>query len=576
MKPWLRFSDVSIFNKIMAAFLAVLVPLFAVTWTINDKGAESISSEISRSIMNTTSFYLGSLEKEAARVVQLLPNYLMDNELMELGTAGDELSYYERAQNILALQKKLELMKSSSPYIKEVKAYVPKIGRTITNFTYNMSVEQEEYDALRRNGKSHSTPFVHWDGRLFISMQYPDNTRKPLYMISVELSTKAILDTLDQISRQLGGTSELVDLDYGWEISSANDEWTKDSIRSFLLAKQEAASNEGHESLVRNGRRSLVVYQYSAMWNAYLVSVIPEQNILAPIKKYRTLFWVAGGIGLLVVMIFSFFLFRLIYQPLMKLVYSFRLIRKNRLEPILIDRGRDEFGYLYQAFNETVESLRKLIQDNYEQQIQSQRSELKRLQSQINPHFLYNCFFVLCRLIKSGSTDKAYQFCQNIGQYFLFITRDDEDEIPLEREIGHARTYVDIQTICFGDRIEVWFDLESVPPVRILRFVLQPVIENTYKHAFGMMNTPGELWVHGELSDNEIVFFVEDNGNLLADEDIDNLNRKLEQASMNMEETTGLANVHRRIQLHYGTEFGVKAARSELGGLQIQIGLGIL
>ena len=98
---------------------------------------------------------------------------------------------------------------------------------------------------------------------------------------------------------------------------------------------------------------------------------------------------------LFVFFIFTYFIIRLIYRPLLKLVRSFRRMQQNELEPILIDRRKDEFGYLYQAFNDTVKSLKTLIEENYEQQIRNQRSELKRLQSQINPHFYIIAFRAL-------------------------------------------------------------------------------------------------------------------------------------------------------------------------------------
>jgi two-component system sensor histidine kinase YesM len=241
----------------------------------------------------------------------------------------------------------------------------------------------------------------------------------------------------------------------------------------------------------------------------------------------------------------------------------------------LIDRRQDEFGYLYQAFNDTVKSLKTLIEENYEQQIRNQRSELKRLQSQINPHFLYNCFFVLCRLIKSDTQkEKAYQFCLYIGQYFQFITRHHDDDILLEMELEHSRTYVEMQSICYGERIEVLFEVEA-QPIEVPRLILQPIIENAYKYALGNMRGTGELWVHSKLRNDAFYIYVEDNGEFITDEEIEALGKKLRYSTNQMEETTGLLNVHRRIQLRYGEEYGITVSRSELGGLQAIIKLSL-
>ncbi|OMD37082.1 sensor histidine kinase [Paenibacillus odorifer] len=574
MKIRFLIKDSSIFQKIMAAFLAALFPLMAITWLINEKGSDNIRSEISESILNTTRFYLDSLDKEADRISRYLPNYVMDKDLMEIATTGNYMSYYDRAQKILDIQRRLELMKNSSPFIQEARAYIPLIDRTILSNKFETSVNKQEYASMQQNKRLYEEPFIYWNDRLFISMQYPINTVKnPIYIVAVELSTTKIRETLSQIGSSRGGQSVLLNLERGWEIESNMDPELLEQMKSFAADKRELQKNEGYETIMYNSKRFLTVYKYSSLWNSYSIMCIPEETILGSLEIYRTLFWWACALAVGIVVFFSYFLLRFIYRPLMKLVHSFRRVQQNRLEPIVIDRGADEFGYLYQAFNNTIRSLKTLIEENYEQQIRNQRSELKRLQSQINPHFLYNCFFVLCRLIKSeNQKEKAYQFCLYIGQYFQFITRDDEDDIPLGLEVNHSRTYVDMQTICYGDRIQVKFE-GDVPDLFVPRLILQPIIENAYKHALGNMIQQGELWVHCERVGDVFSIYVEDNGRSISDAEIEQLQKRLRQSTIRMEETTGIINVHRRIQLRYGEEYGITVSRSALGGLQVRINL---
>ncbi|OZQ62607.1 sensor histidine kinase [Paenibacillus sp. VTT E-133280] len=574
MKIRFLIKDSSIFQKIMAAFLAALFPLMAITWLINEKGSDNIRSEISESILNTTRFYLDSLDKEADRISRYLPNYVMDKDLMEIATTGNYMSYYDRAQKILDIQRRLELMKNSSPFIQEARAYIPLIDRTILSNKFETSTNMQEYASMQQNKGLYEEPFIYWNDRLFISMQYPINTVKnPIYIVAVELSTTKIRETLSQIGSSRGGQSVLLNLERGWEIESDMDPELLEHMKSFAADKRELQKDEGYETIMYNSKRFLTVYKYSSLWNSYSIMCIPEEKILGSLEIYRALFWWACVLAVGIVVFFSYFLLRFIYRPLMKLVHSFRRVQQNRLEPIVIDRGADEFGYLYHAFNNTIRSLKTLIEENYEQQIRNQRSELKRLQSQINPHFLYNCFFVLCRLIKSeNQKEKAYQFCLYIGQYFQFITRDDEDDIPLGLEVNHSRTYVDMQTICYGDRIQVKFE-GDVPDFFVPRLILQPIIENAYKHALGNMIQQGELWVHCERVGDVFSIYVEDNGRSISDAEIEQLQKRLRQSTTRMEETTGIINVHRRIQLRYGEEYGITVSRSALGGLQVRINL---
>lgn len=577
MKNIFFFHDSSIFKKIMAAFLAALLPLMAITWMINEKGSNHIRTEISESVLNTTRFYMDSLDKEADRIIRYLPNYVMDNDLMEIATTGKEMSSYERSRKILDIQRRLELMKNSSPFIKEAKAYIPIIQRTILSNNYETHLNEEEYSAMGQQAKQYEEPFIYWENRFYITMQYPASTvRKPLYIVGIELSASRINETLSQIGESRGGQTALFNLERGWDIKSGVEPELFGKMKDFALMKREQQSNEGYDTIVYKGKRYLTVYKYSSFWNSYSITCIPEDSLLGSLEMYRTLFWWACALAVCIVLFFTYFLLRFIYRPLMKLVYSFRRVQQNRLEPMVIDRGADEFGYLYQAFNDTVRSLKTLIEENYEGQIRNQRSELKRLQSQINPHFLYNCFFVLCRLIKSDSQkEKAYQFCLYIGQYFQFITRNDEDEIPLEQELEHSRTYVEMQTICYGERIDVLFEGDAPAVTRVPRLILQPIIENAYKHALGNSIEPGELWVHLERKDQNLYMYVEDNGKSITDEQMEALRKKLRYSSNQMEETTGLLNVHRRIQLRYGEEYGITVSRSQLGGLLVAMKLSV-
>lgn len=573
MKSIFLLQDSSIFKKIMAAFLAALLPLMAITWMMNEQGANHIRSEISDSILNTTRFYLDSLDQEADRISRYLPNYVMDRDLMEVAATGEQMNSYDRSYKILDIQHRLDLMKNSSPFIREAKAYIPHIERTVLSNSFETKLNAEEFEAMQPEKKLYTEPFIYWQDRLFITMQYPAGKKDPLYVVGVELSTGKIKETLAQIGNSRGGQTVLFNLERGLEINSGSDLELHYLMKQLAFEKQAAKMDEGYDTIHYKNKRYLTVFKYSSLWNSYMVTSIPEEMILGSLEVYKALFWWACALAVFIFLFFTYFLIRLIYRPLIKLVRSFRRMQQNELEPILIERRKDEFGYLYQAFNDTVKSLKTLIEENYEQQIRNQRSELKRLQSQINPHFLYNCFFVLCRLIKSDSQkEKAYQFCLYIGQYFQFITRHHDDDIPLEMELEHSRTYVEMQSICYGDRIQVLFEVEA-QPIEVPRLILQPIIENAYKYALGNMRGTGELWVHSKLRSDAFYIYVEDNGEFMTDEEIEALGKKLRYSTNQIEETTGMLNVHRRIQLRYGEEYGITVSRSELGGLQVIIKL---
>src|SRR5690606_10880373 len=199
----------------------------------------------------------------------------------------------------------------------------------------------------------------------------------------------------------------------------------------------------------------VVAYQYSEAYGYYLAAYIPTEQILGPVNTYRNLLWLLSFIALVIIVIYSYWIYRLIHRPLQSLVKAFRKVEQRQLSPIDLPNTNDEFRYLFERFNLMVGNLNELIHQVYEQQLRAQSSELKQLQSQINPHFLYNTYFILYRLAKMNDNESIAHFCQYLGEYFQFITRNASGDIPLEMEFNHSRTYAEIQNIRFKNRIQV-------------------------------------------------------------------------------------------------------------------------
>ncbi|BBH21557.1 hypothetical protein Back11_29020 [Paenibacillus baekrokdamisoli] len=575
-----KWNRPTIFVKLMLTFIAVLAPLYLLTLVINNRGSQSIRKEISQSIASRNDFYLTMLEMEIERVVHILPEYVADNDLMALSTTGNSMSDYEKIDNIRAIQRRINLIKYNSIYIKEVRAYIPLLQRTILSSKFETDINKDEFEALQLKNNILESPLIYWEGRLFVSMQYPAIVnRRALFVVGVEISVEKLMNTLSEVISIPQGNAAILNLTQNWTISSEKNGSIIPALRSHLAAKMKQGLHAGYDTLDFDNVPYLVSYTYSKQLESYLVSYVPESHVTGPISKYQ--YWILGVsvLSVFIILFFSMSIFRMIHRPLKVLIGAFKRMRTGDIMPIAHAQQRhDEFGYLYKAYNDTAIHLKTLIQENYERKIHSQRSELKRLQSQINPHFLYNCFFVLCRLIKSEDLELAYRFCQYVGDYFQFITRDDSDQVSLETEIKHARTYVDIQKVCYGGRIQVEFDTldSAIEKFRVPRLIFQPIVENIYKHAVVKMVNGGKIWIHMEQNREDLTVYMEDSGNSLTAMDLELLNHRLSMSAHHIEDTTGIINVHRRIQIMYGPDYGLTMSRSKLGGLRVEIRLSLM
>jgi two-component system sensor histidine kinase YesM len=305
-----------------------------------------------------------------------------------------------------------------------------------------------------------------------------------------------------------------------------------------------------------------------------LALFLPEDEALDTLHTLELWYWIFFLLVLFFIIGYSLFFTRLLKKPMDDLIRSFGRIEGGDFDISIAHRRSDELGYLQDHFLRMVENLRILIDQVYRQKILAQKAELKQLQSQINPHFLYNSFFILRRKIAGKDYENADRFSQQLGQYFKYITRNDSDEVGLAKEVDHARVYSEIQSMRFSNRIRV--DFAAIPAglegFRVPRLILQPILENAFEHGLSEKKRDGVLRVGISWEDRVLAFTVEDNGDGLTDEALARLERDLSGAEP-VTEITGMINIHHRIQLRYGPASGLSIARSNLGGLKVTISI---
>jgi len=302
-----------------------------------------------------------------------------------------------------------------------------------------------------------------------------------------------------------------------------------------------------------------------------LIVFVPTRALSINTTRYRV--WL---VVMTVVAIGSFIAFVLIVdaavrKPLARLMDAFAELEHDNLLALNHDI-EDDFAFLYAAFNGMTNRLRGAIEQNYVSTIAKQQAELRHLQSQVNPHFLYNSFSHIRRMAKMGDVEGIGEMSRRLSEYYRYITKTDSDLIPLKREVDHARAYVDIQRIRFGDRIAA--TIEDVPSEWVHRpvpkLILQPLVENAYVHGLEGREMGGHIRVRFEKHEESLLVFIEDDG----DPHTDGYIAKMRQAILSERSpdgSTGILNVRRRLQLSGIGDMTVH--RSAVGGLMVRIAL---
>lgn len=394
----------SIFNKVAGTFLLVLIPLYLILLIINLMGTNSIKNEISKSTGDRVHFYLSSFEREIQRIAKMEREYVVDKDIRELGSIADGMTDYERLQATLAIQSRLRILNASSNYIVDSRAFIPLIDRIISSNNYDTSINRDELNAMKIGKTSRKSPFTFWRNRIFLSLQYPNlylgNEANPSFILGVELSIPQMKRELATVTNQVPGKALLVNLDQQWLIGRDGDDPVVEELEDFIRQERQKDRMKGVVFRELQSEKYLVSYEVSPFLNTALIVYLKEKEVLGPINTLRIWLWILSGVSVIIILLFSYSIYRMVHRPLYKLMHAFGDVEKGNMEYQVQLVSRDEFGYLYIRFNQMVSRLKQLIEEVYEQRIRNQRSELKRLQSQINPHFLYNSLFILYRMIK--------------------------------------------------------------------------------------------------------------------------------------------------------------------------------
>lgn len=300
-----------------------------------------------------------------------------------------------------------------------------------------------------------------------------------------------------------------------------------------------------------------------------------EDKLFTDTKLYHYLNLYLGLFTLLICVCFLWGSYTIIHKPIQTLINAFQNINNQDYSVQISDDSPSDFAYLYKEFNLMAQKLKTLIEKDYQQQLLLNKAELKQLQAQINPHFLYNSLFMLRRMIQDELYDEAYHISDALGLYFQYITRNSSDYMPLSREYHHAMLYCEIQKLRFEGRTTVETDEfpKEFSGILVPKLIIQPILENAFHYGLHNKVCDGLLKVSISCSSSQLTISIEDNGEDLSDALLAQLqnNLKAAAASQSSQEMTGILNIQRRLMIYFDGAGGLYASRSSLGGLCIQL-----
>lgn len=321
--------------------------------------------------------------------------------------------------------------------------------------------------------------------------------------------------------------------------------------------------------------RTLYTISQSEQTGWYVVGVTSFASLMPKQLETKTVYFLWAGGLILSGLLLALVLVSAVMKPIKVLRLSMREVEKGDFEKARIKEiPQNEIGALSNSFNIMIDRIHRLMEENIQEQEQKRRSELKALRSQINPHFLYNTLDSIIWMAEGGKNREVVLMTSSLAKLLRQSISNDEEMIPLWKEIEYVRSYLTIQKMRYKDKLE--FAIQVDPQIReerIVNLVLQPIVENAIYHGIKNKEGNGLIQITGALEEGDIVLRVIDNGAGMDEETLAHIFDRSREHEDNKKNGVGIYNVHLRIKLYCGEGYGLEFASKEGEGTVVTIKL---
>ncbi|WP_078547652.1 sensor histidine kinase [Litchfieldia alkalitelluris] len=314
-----------------------------------------------------------------------------------------------------------------------------------------------------------------------------------------------------------------------------------------------------HESNIHIGEKEYILTKEESVTTNWTLTILtPVETLMGGISVVRSTIILSGVIGILIFIFFSYILSTMITRPINQLTKTMLNAKRGELRKNPETASTIEIKHLNQSYNQLVDNTNHLIQVVYEKELIRSRTELKALQAQINPHFLFNTLDALYWSLEEKEEDELAEIVISMSELFRYtISNQEKNEwVTVKQALEHIERYMRIMKIRFGDRfsysIEVSKEFEYL---QIPKLLIQPLVENAISHGIGNKTGPGTVKVvlQPAENDNHLVIKVIDDGIGMDKETIERILRQVETGEVSSLKGNGvaIANVNKRLQLYY-------------------------
>lgn len=308
-------------------------------------------------------------------------------------------------------------------------------------------------------------------------------------------------------------------------------------------------------------RDAMVCTGYEKNYNLKLIFLFSNKQLINKKAEIQSTLFPIFIAVVLIIVITAFVFTRGFSKRVARLIDKFKMAETGDLTITEEIEGNDEISILDRQFSHMLLKLDGLIKKNYIQQLEKKEGEFRNLQLQINPHFLYNTLETISSIAAVNKVFLICDLCEKLGENFRYSLGKNYGEfVTVTQELAHTKNYVYIQQTRFGNKFEVFYNVDKeAENKRILRFILQPIVENAIVHGLSKMEGKGTLEISISIEAEMLVIKIGDDGVGMSAERMEEISRYINDSSIhdNKGHSIGIRNVNQRIKLACGSEYGI-------------------
>lgn len=538
----------SIFEIFTVFLLIILASFLLLSW----QSTANLKASLIQTAQLQTKYAATLLEQKGKEIEIEADGILYGENMQNLYAAIENNDVYEYVQQINKMKSFFQERQGRTVGMSGMTLYWPKSGREISTLRQGYFEDSFWENNKESQWKSANKQEIFYMRRRTVEWMGEDQ--------EVWLVLRMDQDFLYEIKEMAAGMDQGGSiLMFGGEINVLSQKSVEQNIAGIIRQSNEKVCE------VRVGKQKYQIVRSDETKNGMqLVSYYPTRQMMRQVRNIMTISGIMLGAILIFGMIYISLFVKNILMQMNLLTEKLKQVEVGDLTVQIYKMPKNEFAYVFRQFNHMVRRTHELLEATVKEQELRNEAEMRQLQLQINPHFLYNSLSFI--VTAADNPDAVTEMAVYLSQYYRYCTRK-KSITTIQEEIDYARSYLEIMAM----RKNIEYEIESDPELaacKIPPLILQPIIENAIEHAIEERENAKHIYVkvYQKVKD-EICFEISDDGNGLTEEQIAALKERLARKNRDEKEGVGLWNVNQRLVNYYGEQSSLQFGGSIWKGL---------